>query len=163
MKPKLCVILFLGVSPNLLHAQEAITASGGNASGSGGSAGYTVGQIFYTTNSGANGSVAQGVQLPFEIFVVTTIEEGKEISLDFKAYPNPATDYLILKIDGEMQAQYVATLYDINGKLIMNKNLESKETNFSMSNLLPATYFLKVVQSKHASTQEIKTFKIIKN
>ena len=44
------------------NAQDAIPATGGDATGSGGSASYTVGQIGYTTNTGTNGSVAEGVQ-----------------------------------------------------------------------------------------------------
>jgi hypothetical protein len=162
MKPKklkLIVILLLGLALNVLHAQEAITASGGNASGSGGSASYTVGQVVYTSNSGTNGTVMQGIQLPFEISVVTTIEEGKEISLNFMAYPNPATDFLILKVDGELDANCIASLYDINGKLIENIKVEGNETKIAMENFFPATYFLKVSDKDEL----IKTFKIIKN
>lgn len=45
-----------------LQAQQVVTTSGGNASGSGGSVSYTIGQIVYTTNTNSNGSVAKGVQ-----------------------------------------------------------------------------------------------------
>jgi len=50
-----------------LQAQETIPASGGKASGSGGTASYSFGQVVYTTYTGTNGLVAQGVQQPFEI------------------------------------------------------------------------------------------------
>jgi hypothetical protein len=40
--------------------------AGGEATGSGGSVSYSVGQVVYTTNTGINGSVAQGVQQPYE-------------------------------------------------------------------------------------------------
>ena len=73
------VLLFIIVS-NFLTAQEAITTSGGDASGSGGSVSYSVGQILYSTNTGANGSVAHGVQQPFEISVVIGIEEASSIN-----------------------------------------------------------------------------------
>jgi Secretion system C-terminal sorting domain len=157
-KVRLSIVLLLCIALTGVHAQEALTTSGGNASGSGGSANYSVGQIFYTTNSGINGSVAQGVQQPFEISVVTAIEEAKEISINIMAYPNPATDYLILKIEGELQAQYIASLYDLNGKLLEYKKVEGNETTISMEKLVPATYFLKLIQG----SKEIKTFKIIK-
>ncbi|MBV1889111.1 MAG: HYR domain-containing protein, partial [Proteobacteria bacterium] len=45
-----------------ISAQESINVSGGDATGTGGSSSYSVGQVFYTTNVGATGSVAQGVQ-----------------------------------------------------------------------------------------------------
>jgi hypothetical protein len=50
-----------------LAMQNTIPAAGGNAKGSGGSASFTVGQIFYTKLSGTNGTVIQGIQQPYEI------------------------------------------------------------------------------------------------
>jgi len=44
----------------------------------------------------------------------------------------------------KLQMQYVAFLYDINGKLIENKKLKAKETRILTGNLIPATYFLKL-------------------
>ena len=73
-KLKLITLLLLGVGLTGLQAQQAIPASGGNASGSGGSASYSVGQVIYSKNTGTNGSVAQGIQQPYEIMVVTGIE-----------------------------------------------------------------------------------------
>lgn len=45
----------------LAHAQESIHTSGGDASGSGGSAAYSVGQVFYTSNTGSNGNNSIGL------------------------------------------------------------------------------------------------------
>jgi hypothetical protein len=67
----LILLSTLTFSLSTIHAQEAIPAGGGNASGSGGSASYSVGQVVYTTNTGTNGSAAQGVQQPYEISVVS--------------------------------------------------------------------------------------------
>jgi len=123
---------------------------------------YTVGQVVYTTNTGTNGSVAQGVQQPFEISVVTGIEEAKGITLQCSAYPNPTTDFLTLKVDASTSLSIQSMeyqLFDINGKLLENKKVEDDETSIVMSNLVPATYFLKIIQNN----KEIKTFKIIKN
>ena len=52
-------------------AQESVSASGGEASGSGGSVSYSVGQLFYRIHTGTTGSVAEGVQQPYEISVIT--------------------------------------------------------------------------------------------
>lgn len=95
------ILLCLGLTG--LQAQEAIAAAGGNASGNGGTANYTVGQVVYKTNIGSGGSEAQGVEYAFEIFVMTGLEEAKGITLQYSIYPNPATDVLILKIEGELQ------------------------------------------------------------
>jgi hypothetical protein len=158
-KLKLSAILMLFIGLTGLHAQNAIPASGGNASGGGGTASYSVGQIVYTTNTGTNGSVTQGAQQPYEISAVTGIEEAKGISLLVSAYPNPTTDFLKLKIEGDLQTQYFASLYDISGKLLENKKITSNSTNIFMGNYISGTYFLKVSDNQ----KEIKTFKIIKN
>ena len=47
----IALALILPLSFATAHAQEAIPATGGDASGSGGSASYTVGQVFYNTNT----------------------------------------------------------------------------------------------------------------
>ena len=143
-----------------ISAQEAIPASGGEATGEGGSASYTVGQVFYTTISGETGSVAEGVQQPYEISVVTAIEDVLNIDLSIRAYPNPATDYLNLKIDpSAILEKYVVSLFDINGKMLLNKNIETFETQLNIGDLTQGTYFLKVF----GKGQELKVFKIVKN
>jgi hypothetical protein len=120
---------------------------------------YSVGQIVYTTNTGTSGSVAQGVQQPFEISVVTGLEEAKGINLSVSAYPNPTTDYLTLSIGGFDISNLSYHLYDMNGKLLRNEKLTGNETQINMSNYVPSTYFVKVI----TGNQTIKTFKIIKN
>ena len=159
---KLSAVLLLGLGLTGLQAQESINATGGNASGSGGSVSYSVGQIVYTTNIGTNGSVANGVQQPFEISVVTGLEEATGIMLSLTAYPNPTTDYLTLSIDASTKLSIQSMsyqLYDMQGKLIQNEKITGKQTSIVMSNLIPATYFVKVIQKN----KELKTFKIVKN
>ena len=156
---KLSTVLLLGFGLTGLQAQESVNATGGNASGSGGSTSYSVGQVVYTTNTGTTGSVAQGVQQSFEISVVTAIEEAKGINLSVSAYPNPTTDYLTLRIEEFDISNVSYQLYDINGKLLKNEKITGNQTSIVMSNLVPATYFVKVLQE----SKVVKTFKIIKN
>ena len=161
-KLKLSAVLLLGLGLTGLQAQTSVNATGGNASGSGGSASYSLGQVVYTTNIGANGSVAQGVQQPFEISVVTAIEEAKGINLSVTAYPNPTTDFLQLKVDASTTLSIQSMsyqLYDMNGKLLQSEKITGNQTSIVMSNLVPANYFVKVTQGN----KEVKTFKIIKN
>ena len=157
-KLKLSVLLLLVLGLTAVNAQETVPASGGNGSGSGGSVSYTVGQVAYTTNSGTDASEAQGVQQPYEISVVTGIEDAKAISLEFVVYPNPTTDFIILKT-GDYDVRNVKyILYNVGGQILESNQLQGNETNISMQAYKPSTYFLKVVDN----SKEIKTFKIIK-
>ncbi len=143
----------------ITKAQEAIPATGGEANGSGGSVSYTVGQVVYTTGTGTNGSITEGVQQPYEISVVTEIEEAKGINLSVSVYPNPATDYLTVKVENYKTANLLYQVFDINGKLLQTVKATGQETKIETSNLVPSNYFVKVLNNK----KEIKVFKIIKS
>ena len=157
MKYLAVLLLFFGLTG--LQAQEAIPASGGSASGSGGSVSYSVGQLVYTTSTGSNGSVAQGVQQPYEISVITGIEEASGINLICSVYPNPTSDFLTLKVESFGKENLMYQLYDLNGKLLENKNVTGDKNPLAMSGFGPGTYFLKVT----CNNKEVKTFKIVKN
>lgn len=159
MKYKKAVLCLLFFCSGLIisHAQQGTMATGGDQSGGGGSVAYTVGQIVYTTVS-ANGSVAQGVQQPYEISVVTgTNESGNEITIN--SYPNPTDDYVSLKIEDYASEKLVYTLYDLNGKILVSREINSAQINISMCDYAAGTYYLKVTRNN----EEVKQFKIIKN
>ena len=170
--------------PAGLHAQEVITTAGGDASGSGGSISFSVGQVVYTTNTGSNGSGAQGVQQPYEISVVQGIansnilkiakinksdpsssmatgnENSKLINLECMAFPNPTNDLLTLSIQNfdTENGNLSYRLLDIDGRLLESKIVENRNTNISMGNRIPASYILNIFKG----IKSIKTFKIIK-
>jgi hypothetical protein len=127
-KLKLSAVFLLGLGLTGLQAQTAVPATGGHASGSGGTVNYSVGQVVYTTNTGgSNGTVAQGVQQPFEISVVTGLVEAKGINLSVSAYPNPTTDFLNLKVENYNNTNLSYQLFDISGKLLETKKIKVKQ------------------------------------
>ncbi|HSH67963.1 MAG TPA: T9SS type A sorting domain-containing protein [Bacteroidia bacterium] len=158
-KIKFCALLVLGFGLSTAEAQEASTASGGDASGSGGSVSYSVGQLVYTAHSGTNGSVAEGVQQPFEISVVTSLNDEQNKNLSLFVYPNPTTESVTLKVNDIDKNELVYQLFDMNGKEIKSEKINTSETNISMKNVPSAVYFIKVI----TNNKVIKMFKIIKN
>lgn len=159
-KSKLLIIMFLcSLYIASLNGQEAIPATGGNATGAGGTSSYTIGQIVYNTVSGTTGTVNQGIQQPYEISIPTAIKEASGITLECKVYPNPTTDFLTLKIKDYDTQNLSYQLFNIKGNLIENKKVLSNETQIAMGYLPPGTYFLKVTDNN----KDVKTFKIIKN
>ena len=166
------VFLLLGLGG--LNAQDATTATGGEASGTGGTASYSIGQLFYTTNTGTNGSVAQGVQQAYEISTIVGIDV-KNINIELSVYPNPTTDYLTLKVeDPELSSRWPSglnfQLYDMQGKLLENKKIVESSSLIKMEDLPSSTYFLKVYSVGRnnrtgvtGNQTTVKTFRIIKN
>jgi len=155
----LTILILIGLRDYSLYGQEAISSTGGDATGSRGSVSYTVGQIVFNSLISSSGSIIQGVHQPYEISLVTAIENSNEITHDCKVYPNPTRGLIKLSIDyldfDDMKYQ----LFDINGILLQDNKVDCEETDIIMDNLIPSTYILKVSKNKN----EVKTFKIIKN
>jgi hypothetical protein len=149
-----CILGFNAKSP----AQTTITSGGSNSSGPGGSVSFTVGQIDYTNNSSYFGSISQGVQHPYEISIMTGIENNN-ILLTWSVYPNPVNHELTLKIDNYDSENYSYKLFDVNGNLVGNNNITDNITIISLANKISGIYFLQVRDNSKA----LKTFKIIKN
>ena len=155
---KLFALFLLYISFTSLYAQESTNVSGGTAIGNGGTLSYSVGQTICAFQSDTMCSVAQGVQQPFEIQVVTGVDRP-EIKLGIAAYPNPTTDYLTLKIENMDYSNLVYRVFNAHGQLLEQKNVDNYEMQISMQHLVAATYFIRVSKDH----QTLKNFKILKN
>ncbi len=158
--------------------QTSATA-GGNASGSGGSAAFTIGQLVYSPCTTNTGSVTEGINQPFEIYIIDAVYELTEIELEANIYPNPTSGFLTLKIDDLLLQNESLSyqLFDLNGKLLKRERITGIETKIEMQSYFSGTYFIKVINSgknensssvysneiKDFKDQTLKTFKIIKN
>lgn len=140
-----------------LSAQSNIVVSGGEATGSGGSASYSIGQIDYITQTGSSGTASQGVQQPYEFYILG-IDNYKNITLEMRAFPNPTPASINLTVSTDNLTDFTYQLHAIDGKLLIEQQINETTTNISMKRLPSATYLLRVMDNK----QTIKTFKIIK-
>ena len=147
----------LSFSVNAQTSHQVLSASGGDATGSGGSVAYSVGQIVYTTSTGTTGSVAQGVEQAYEIYSVGITETTLNISLS--VFPNPTSDFLTLKVQDYNNEDLSYSLLDEQGKLVLNEQITTQDTQIAMSTLARGAYFINVLQAN----KKIQTFKIIKN
>ncbi|MFT5252749.1 MAG: hypothetical protein ACI87N_001766 [Flavobacteriales bacterium] len=157
-KKTMTSLTFLLLGLGGLHAQENAVTTGGEATGTGGTASYSVGQVVYTTATGTNGSVAQGVQQAYEISTTVGINEAS-INLELSVYPNPTTNYLTLKVDDFELSPLNFQLIDLQGKVIENEKVSSTTTSINVKSLPNAVYFLNVTKNNRI----VKTFKVIKN
>ena len=152
-------ILLVTLSVGFLQAQQNTVASGGNASGIGGTVSYSLGQVVYTRAEGSGGSVAQGVQQPFEIAVVLDLEEAKGITLHSTLYPNPTSGSVTLLIENYDIEDLSYSIFDLNGRILSNDKISSNQTQISMENFAKEMYHITIMKLN----KELKTFKIIKN
>ena len=140
-------------------AQYAITTAGKSTNDSAGKISYTVGQTAFETTKNSNGSIAAGVQQPFEITTVLSNPDFSELNINLMAYPNPTVNTITLNIKDGNKHNLYCQIIDINGKLLLDTKITENETSIQMDNYTKSTYFLKVTQDNKL----VKTFKIIKN
>lgn len=154
MKNKLAFIGIFCITH--IFAQQNTVATGGDASGAGGSVSFTVGQIDYSSFDGSGGNINQGVQQPYEFFLSVGIEEQSSIVTSI--YPNPTTSNVIIQLSG-LEQELTYELTDAKGKLISSKAISSPITEISMSDLSTGYYHLSII----TESRTIEQIKIIKN
>lgn len=142
----------------MTKAQDAVPATGADASGSGGNASYSVGQVVYTSVGSTSGTVNQGIQQPY-VFLAIGVNSNPNINLSMSVYPNPSTTFINLKIEKTDLKNLSFQLYDVQGKILFSKQITNSETAIPLNEYSSGDYFLKVINDK----EELKTFKIIKN
>ena len=154
----LFILFFTIISFAKSYSQVNTTVSGGNATGTGGSSSYSIGQITYTSQTSSGGLITLGVQQPYEI-VSLGKNDFEEINLVMSAYPNPTMDLLNLMVSDNKWNNLTYQLFDLNGRTLLNlQKIKVPETSVSMQELPQGIYFLAV----NNENKTIKTFKIIK-
>lgn len=154
----LLLILLLPTMANLIYAQplQVVASSGGNITIGDKAIEWTLGETVIATLSSENIILSQGFHQP--ILTVTTIKTPVELAYKIEAYPNPTNDLLLIRLENADAQEFQYILYDINGKVLEQKELKSNETAINMTNNACGEYLLKIIQTE----KEIMTFKIIK-
>ncbi|MBN2275579.1 MAG: T9SS type A sorting domain-containing protein [Bacteroidales bacterium] len=93
------------------------------------------------------------------ILVIKVIQTVKGLSYSVEAYPNPTDDLVLIHIENAEARDFYYLFYDINGKVLEQKQLESKVTAINMKIYPAGIYLLKIMQPE----KEIKTFEIVKH
>ncbi|MCE2682450.1 MAG: T9SS type A sorting domain-containing protein [Flavobacteriia bacterium] len=150
----------------LLHAQSCIgqantMSSGGDCTGAGGSASYSVGQIDYIAIDVAAGSAYQGVQQPYELFSLSTVDENSDFTLVLG--PNPTAGELTLISSSALPLNSYYVLFDEAGKTLMTRPILNEISSINIDSYAAGIYCLQVYSVYAYSDKKIlHTFKIIK-
>ena len=138
-----------------ISAQEVISTQGDSYSGSGLVLDFTVGEVIINTASSSTGSntLTQGFhQTNWNFLGVENHTPNYEATI----FPNPTEDVLNIRTSTFENVTY--TLYDAQGKLVMQDILSAEQTPIQVSQLAPGSYSLTL----NNETQNLKTFKLVK-
>jgi hypothetical protein len=149
------ITLFLWFQTSgFLTAQEGFSASGFDAVSTDGSVSSTIGQVFYHQWTENAGKVNEGIQQPYEIFIVSVADNLKATVLLF---PNPTQDFLLLKVENYVK-DFSYTLYSIDGKWLEDQKIDQEETVVSLQKYSCNIFLLVIYKDNNI----VKTYKVIK-
>ena len=139
-------IIFFGFlySSLLVLSQQSVSSGGGNSSGSGGSVSFTIGQVTWNMFSGTSGSVVQGVQQPYEISVLNSIDV-EDVVLNYLVFPNPTTGSVTLSINNDEYSNYRYLLYSIAGIILQQDNIRAVSTEIQLEDYPPSSYLIMIL------------------
>ncbi len=157
-KTRTLLFFILAFSVSGLEAQEAIPFAGGDAVGTGGTVSYTLGQLSYTTLMGDEVAIYQGVQQPIEILEPTAVHSTPEITLGASLFPNPAGEFVNLKVENFSLNGLTYQLFNMQGELMESRDIESRTTEINLTGIGSAPYLMKI----SLKGDYIKVFRIIK-
>jgi hypothetical protein len=151
------IVFLLFVCCSRLLAQQVISTAGNTLGNENGSISFTIGEGVAQTLSKGDKTITQGFQQAN--LTVKMVNELKDLDFSISAFPNPTEDLLTLKLTKEDVSGLQYILFDINGKLLLQKNLETNQTVINVHQLSKGFYILKVQEG----LKELITFKIIIN
>ncbi len=158
MKTIITFIIFI-YSSTILLAQQGSVVAGGVAISPAGSVSYSIGQINYEITTALSGTIYQGLQHPYEITLITSIQEI-ECELAASIYPNPTIDEVTLSISRPDNQNLYYTITDSKGQMIAQEKIALTKTNILMNEYANGIYFIKILTNNNI---EVKVFKLIKN
>ena len=145
-------LLAKGQSP----LQQVVATSGGSGQSGDIAVEWTLGETVIATLSNETTILSQGFHQPG--LLITAIKMPEEIPYTLEAYPNPTCDRLLIKLENEETADFQYGLYDMNGRLLEEKELQGDVTTVDMNHYPLGIYLLRV----SLSGKEVKTFGVIK-
>jgi len=140
------------------YSQQTVIATSGDYFRNGStSISFTIGDLMIDSYLGSNSSITQGFQ---QTQVLSTeIENVTKVGLNISIYPNPTTDIVNIKFEGDNLDNISYVLYDIKGQKLIQEPIIKGQSKLSLLQYLPSIYLLKIVKG----TTTIHTFKLVKH
>ena len=150
---KITLVLFSLLATGIVLAQEVVSTQGDSYSNTSGSIDFTLGEVIIATGTDGTNDITQGFhQTNWNFLGVEDFATNYEAII----FPNPTQDILNIRTSTFENVTY--TLYDAQGKLVMQNIISAVQTPIQVSQLAPGAYSLTL----NNDTQNLKTFKLIK-
>ena len=105
---------------------------------------------------GGNGNINQGVQQPYDIGVVTGIDE---VGINLSVFPNPTSGLLTLTVADDDASLLSYQLFDAAGRMIDTRNKLNSTNTISLDGHATGVYTLSVSREN----KQVKSFRVVRN
>lgn len=155
------IVLFSLFASLAVSAQEVVATQGDSYSNASANIDFTIGEVIIDTGTDGANDITQGFhQTNWNFLGVEDFAPNYEATI----FPNPTSDVLNIKTSSFENVTY--TLYDAQGKLVMQNILSAEQTPIQVSQLVPGSYSLELIFEEGnegpQSMSKRKTFKLIK-
>lgn len=155
------LVLFSLLTTLTVSAQEVIATQGDSYSNGSANIDFTIGEVIINTGTDGNNDITQGFhQTNWNFLGVEDFAPNYEAII----FPNPTEDVLNIRTSTFENVTY--TLYDAQGKLVMQDILSAEQTPIQVSQLAPGSYSLELIFEEGnegtLSLSKRKTFKLVK-
>jgi hypothetical protein len=153
MMKKSTIVLFSLFATLTVSAQEVVATQGDSYSNASANIDFTIGEVVINTGTDGTNDLTQGFHQTNWNFVGL-----EDFAPDYEAtiFPNPTSEVLNIRTSTFEHVTY--TLYDAQGKLVMQDILSAEQTPIQVSQLAPGSYSLTL----NNQIQNLKTFKLVK-
>ena len=114
------IIIFCLIATQHAFSQHSIVSNGGEANGAGGTASYSIGQVFDFTTFNSSFSIQEGVQQTYKVNTDGLLEMSTDL---FSIYPIPTSDFITIELkskDFEFEYYVISTEGSLADKGIVN-------------------------------------------
>jgi hypothetical protein len=153
MMKKSTIVLFTLFATLTVSAQEVVATQGDSYSNASANIDFTLGEVIIDAGTDGTNDITQGFHQTNWNFVGL-----EDFAPDYEAtiFPNPTSEVLNIRTSTFENVTY--TLYDAQGKLVMQDILSAEQTPIQVSQLAPGSYSLTL----NNQIQNLKTFKLVK-
>jgi hypothetical protein len=134
-----------------LFGQSGTVSTGGELHDGPNTISFSIGQTFYQLSS-ANASITPGLQQAYKVIAIVELDNTVSV------YPNPTTNYIILKVTNSDYKNYHFEISDVSGKRLIKNDIKEIETSVALSEFAQAVYICKIF----LNGKKVNTFKILK-
>jgi len=158
---KLMFTISLGLAIHIANAQsvspQLVSTAGDSFNNTSYQLDWSIGELQTETFAGSQNTLTQGFHQG--TYTITSIHENPLLEFTITVFPNPTTEFIMLKVESEKFNEMFYTVTDLTGKILETGKLINETEQINFTHYAVGSYIVTISQNN----QLLKSFQIIKN